>query len=266
MKRSISIMSPAEKRVYDVFFAVIAVRFGICSYFTGFSPFSVISNSDQFWIFLAEDFFPPEIPVGSRLTIITDSVLVTIAMAISSTTIAGILAFFTALFASELVSPFPKMAKFVRGFATFLRNIPALVWAFILFSSLGIGTGVGFFALLITSFAFMVRAFTETMEDISVDCLESLQAVGAGFWQRVAHGIVPSCISGFLAWFLYCLEVNVRASTIVGMVGGGGVGMVLFSYIKSFNYHMAFSIILIIAAVVIIVDRITGTLRKELER
>ena len=176
------------------------------------------------------------------------------------------LAFFTALFASELVSPFPKCAKFVRGFATFLRNIPALVWAFILFSSLGIGTGVGFAALLITSFAFMVRAFTETMEDISVDCLESLEAVGAGFWQRVAHGIVPSCISGFLAWFLYCIEVNVRASTIVGMVGGGGVGMVLFSYIKSFNYHMAFTVILIIAAVVILVDRITGKIRKELEQ
>ena len=173
---------------------------------------------------------------------------------------------FHGAFASELVSPFPKCAKFVRGFATFLRNIPALVWAFILFSSLGIGTGVGFAALLITSFAFMVRAFTETMEDISVDCLESLEAVGAGFWQRVAHGIVPSCISGFLAWFLYCIEVNVRASTIVGMVGGGGVGMVLFSYIKSFNYHMAFTVILIIAAVVILVDRITGKIRKELEQ
>ncbi len=266
MKRSISIVSPAEKRVYDVFFAAVAVLFALCSYFTEFSPLSVLTSSDQFWTFLAEDFFPPEVPVGSKLAIITDSVLVTIAMAVSSTTIAAVLAFFTALFASEMVSPFPKMAKAVRGFATFLRNIPALVWAFILFSSLGIGTGVGFCALLITSFAFMVRAFTETMEDISVDCLESLQAVGAGFWQRVAHGIVPSCISGFLAWFLYCLEVNVRASTIVGMVGGGGVGMVLFSYIKSFNYHMAFSIILIIAVVVIVVDRITGAIRKELER
>lgn len=84
--------------------------------------------------------------------------------------------------------------------------------------------------------------------------------------QRVAHGIVPSSISGFLAWFLYCIEVNVRASTIVGMVGGGGVGMVLFSYIKSFNYHMAFTVILIIAAVVILVDRITGKIRKELEQ
>lgn len=78
-------------------------------------------------------FFPPQFPTDIRMYNILDSVAVTIAMAISSTTIAGILAFFTALFASELVSPFPKCAKFVRGFATFLRNIPALVWAFILF-------------------------------------------------------------------------------------------------------------------------------------
>ena len=258
MKNSISVMPPAEKRIYNIFFVVIVLLYAVCSFFTEFSPVAVFANLDQFWIFLSEDFFPPQFPTDIRMYNILDSVGVT--------TIAGILAFFTALFASELVSPFHKCAKFVRGFATFLRNIPALVWAFILFSSLGIGTGVGFAALLITSFAFMVRAFTETMEDISVDCLESLEAVGAGFWQRVAHGIVPSCISGFLAWFLYCIEVNVRASTIVGMVGGGGVGMVLFSYIKSFNYHMAFTVILIIAAVVILVDRITGKIRKELEQ
>ena len=170
------------------------------------------------------------------------------------------------LFASESVSPAPRLAKFVRGFATFLRNIPALVWAFILFSSLGIGTGVGFVALCITSFAFMVRAFAETMEDISQDCLESLQAVGASFPQRVAHGVIPSCMSGFLSWFLYCVEVNIRASTIVGMVGGGGVGLVLFSYIKSFKYHIAFSIILLIAVMVIVVDLVTGYLRRELNK
>lgn len=216
MKNSISVMPPAEKRIYNIFFVVIVLLYAVCSFFTEFSPLAVLANLDQFWLFLSEDFFPPQFPTDIRMYNILDSVAVTIAMAISSTTIAGILAFFA--------------------------------------------------ALLITSFAFMVRAFTETMEDISVDCLESLEAVGAGFWQRVAHGIVPSCISGFLAWFLYCIEVNVRASTIVGMVGGGGVGMVLFSYIKSFNYHMAFTVILIIAAVVILVDRITGKIRKELEQ
>lgn len=267
MKNSISVMPPAEKRIYNIFFVVIVLLYAACSFFTEFfAAGGACQSRPVLAVFCRKIFFPPQFPTDIRMYNILDSVAVTIAMAISSTTIAGILAFFTALFASELVSPFPKCAKFVRGFATFLRNIPALVWAFILFSSLGIGTGVGFAALLITSFAFMVRAFTETMEDISVDCLESLEAVGAGFWQRVAHGIVPSCISGFLAWFLYCIEVNVRASTIVGMVGGGGVGMVLFSYIKSFNYHMAFTVILIIAAVVILVDRITGKIRKELEQ
>lgn len=129
---------------------------------------------------------------------------------------------------------------------------------------MGIGTGVGFVALCITSFAFLVRAFVETMEDVSQDCVESLQAVGASFPQRVAQAILPSCLSGFLSWFLYCVEVNIRASTIVDMVGGGGVGLTLFSYIKSFQYDIALSIILLVAVMVIVVDRITNKLRKEL--
>lgn len=266
MKKHISQILQAEKRVYEMFFGVILVLFILCTAYTKFNPLLLIQNSENFWSFLSEDFFPPTLPGTAKLANIINSVFVTVAMAISATTAAAVLTFFVSLFASESVSPFPRMAKVVRGFATFLRNIPALVWAFILFSSLGIGTGVGFVALFITSFAFMVRAFAETMEDISQDCLESLLAVGASFPQRVVHGVLPSCMSGFLSWFLYCVEVNIRASTIVGMVGGGGVGLVLFSYIKSFKYHIAFSIILLIAAMVIAVDMVTGYLRRELNK
>lgn len=265
-KKHIPQISQAEKRVYELFFGVIVVLFVLCTAYTGFNPALLVQNSGNFWAFLSEDFFPPMLPGTAKMSNIVNSVFVTVAMAISATTVAAILAFFVSLFASESVSPFPKAAKFVRGFATFLRNIPALVWAFILFSSLGIGTGVGFVALLITSFAFMVRAFAETMEDISQDCLESLLAVGASFPQRVVQGVLPSCMSGFLSWFLYCIEVNIRASTIVGMVGGGGVGLVLFSYIKGFKYHIAFSVILMIAAMVIVVDLVTGYLRRKLNQ
>ena len=141
----------------------------------------LVKNGDAFWTFITEDFLPPALPKASRIPGILESVLVTLALAMSATTVAAILAFFVALFGSEKISPFPWAAKYVRGFATFLRNIPALVWAFILFSSLGIGTGVGFVALCITSFAFMVRAFVETIEDVSQDCVESLEAVGASF-------------------------------------------------------------------------------------
>lgn len=248
------------KRLYTGFLIAALVLFILCSWLTNFNPMTLIANGDAFVEFITQDFLPK----ASRIPGVLESVVVTLALALSSTTVAAILAFFVALFGSEKVSPFPKAAKFVRGFATFLRNIPALVWAFILFSSLGIGTGVGFVALCITSFAFLVRAFVETMEDVSQGCVESLQAVGASFPQRVSQAILPSCLSGFLSWFLYSVEVNIRASTIVGMVGGGGVGLTLFSYIKSFQYDIALSIILLVALMVIVVDQITGKLRKEL--
>ena len=252
------------KKLYTVLLITVLVLFVVCTLLTGFDPMTLIRNGDAFWEFITEDFLPPALPRESRIPGVLSSVVVTLALAVASTTVAAILSFFVSLFGSERVSPFPRFAKVVRGFATFLRNIPALVWAFILFSSLGIGTGVGFVALCITSFAFMVRAFVETMEDVSQDCVESLQAVGASFPQRVAQAILPSCLSGFLSWYLYCVELNIRASTIVGMVGGGGVGLTLFSYIKSFQYDVALSIILLIAAMVIVVDMVTSKLRKEL--
>lgn len=264
MKKRIPLIAHDLKVMYSGFLIVAVVLFFLTSAYTDFNVMTLIRNQDAFWSFITEDFLPPALPKTSRIPGVLSSILVTLALAMSATTIAAVLAFFVSLFGSERVSPFPRLAKYVRGFATFLRNIPALVWAFILFSSLGIGTGVGFVALCITSFAFMVRAFVETMEDVSQDCVESLQAVGASFPQRVFHAILPACLSGFLSWFLYCVEVNIRASTIVGMVGGGGVGLTLFSYIKGFQYDVALSIILMIAVMVILVDQITGKLRREI--
>ena len=167
MKRKMPLIAREQKRIYTGFLIIMAVMFVITTAYTGFNPMVLVRNGDAFWEFITKDFLPPALPKASRIPGIFESVLVTLALAMSATTIAAILAFFVSLFGSEKVSPFPRAAKYVRGFATFLRNIPALVWAFILFSSLGIGTGVGFVALCITSFAFMVRVFVETIEDVS---------------------------------------------------------------------------------------------------
>ena len=264
MNKRIPLIAKDLKRLYTGFLIAALVLFVLCSWLTNFNPMTLIANGDAFVEFITQDFLPPALPKASRIPGVLESVVVTLALALSSTTVAAILAFFVALFGSEKVSPFPKAAKFVRGFATFLRNIPALVWAFILFSSLGIGTGVGFVALCITSFAFLVRAFVETMEDVSQDCVESLQAVGASFPQRVSQAILPSCPQRVPLLVFVQRRGEHRASTIVGMVGGGGVGLTLFSYIKSFQYDIALSIILLVAVMVIVVDQITGKLRKEL--
>lgn len=256
----ISIINQREKKLFTYFGIVVLVLFVGATYLTKFNPLEVLLNSNEVWKFIIKDFLPPTLtkPVG-----IFDAIFITICLAISSTFIAGIFAIITAMFGSEYISPFPKVSKIIRGVATFLRNIPPLVWAFILFSSLGIGTGVGFVALVISTFAFMTRAFIESIDEVSKDSTEGLLVVGATFSQRVFQGIIPSCMQDFISWFLYCIEVNIRASTIVGMVGGGGIGLVLFSYLKSFKYQTAAGIILIISATIIGVDLLTGFLRKK---
>ncbi|HJC67187.1 MAG TPA: ABC transporter permease subunit [Candidatus Enterocloster excrementigallinarum] len=263
MTRKIPLTALEIRRMYTGFLIAAVILFVVCSVLTEFNPMTLIADGDAFWEFITQDFLPPALPKASRIPGIFSSILVTLALAMSSTTVAAVLAFFVSLFGSEKVSPFPRAAKAVRGFATFLRNIPALVWAFILFSSLGIGTGVGFVALCITSFAFMVRAFVETMEDVSQDCVESLQAVGASFPQRVSQAILPSCLSGFLSWFLYCVEVNIRASTIVGMVGGGGVGYVISNSLQGYDYGTAGVAILLVFLVAYFIERIFVRIKKK---
>ena len=233
MPEKISIMNPREKQVYTWFLVVVLVLFCLATYISRFNPLEVLWEQGEFWKFLFQDFLPPRFNASP---VVVESILVTFALAVSSSFVAAVFAFLFAVFGSTSLSPWKGLARTIRGFATFLRNIPTLVWAFILFSSLGIGTGVGFIALLISTFAFMTRAFIEVIDEVSCDAMEGLTACGGTFWQKVCQGIVPTCLTQFIAWFLYCIELNIRASTIVGMVGGGGIGLVLFSYIKSFNY------------------------------
>ena len=125
MTRKIPLIAHDLKRLYTGFLLAAVLLFAVCTYLTQFNPMVLAANGDAFWEFITEDFLPPALPKASRIPGIFSSVLVTLALAMSATTVAAILAFFVALFGSEKVSPFPRFAKVVRGFATFLRNIPA---------------------------------------------------------------------------------------------------------------------------------------------
>lgn len=251
----------SAKKTYTILLIFTLILFCGATIFTRFNPLEIFFNSGVAVRFFTQDFFPPSI---NQPQSVFRATLTTVCLALSSTFIAGFMALAAAVFGSDSVSPFPHAAKFVRAVATFLRNIPPLVWAFILFSSLGIGTHVGFAALVISTFAFMTRAFIENIDEVSKDSAESLLVVGATFPQRVFQAIIPSCIQDFLSWYLYCIELNIRASTVVGMVGGGGIGMVLLFELKMFKYHTASGIILIIAASIILVDAVTRYLRRRL--
>lgn len=257
----ISLIGQREKRFYTVTMVVVLAVFLLSSFGLSFNPFAVIAGSGPLFEFLAEDFLPPALP---RMDTLLRALNETVALALTSVFAAAILAFFAAILGSAKISPIPALGKVIRGGATLVRNIPDLVWAFILFTALGIGTGVGFVALTLSTYAFLVRAFIDSIDEASTEADEALQVVGASFPQRVAQCIVPSCIKDFISWALFSVEVNIRGATIVGMVGGGGIGLMLFSHLRRFQYGTAAGMILALAALVIAVDLLTNYLRRRL--
>lgn len=124
MHKRIPLIARDLKRLYTGFLIAALALFVLCSWLTEFNPMTLIANGEAFVEFITQDFLPPALPKASRIPGVLESVVVTLALALSSTTVAAILAFFVALFGSEKVSPFPKAAKFVRGFATFLATSP----------------------------------------------------------------------------------------------------------------------------------------------
>jgi len=187
----IPVMERKERRFYGYAGLVLAAAFVGATALIGFNPFETLLRSVPMLEFITTEFLPPTI---NRPGAVARAVFTTVALAITSASVAGVLAFLAALLGSAKVSPVPWLAAVIRGIATFMRNIPDLVWAFILFVALGIGTGTGFAALVITTFAFLTRAFIETIDEVSTDSTEGLLVVGAGFWQRVVQSIWPSCI------------------------------------------------------------------------
>ncbi len=258
----IRVTSGQERRFFSVALLVIVGATALTTWITGFNPLEAIQGMPHALGFIAQDYFPPTV---NNPGLLTTALIETVALALTSTLVASVLAFLAALIGCKAVSPIKWASPIIRGFATFIRNVPDLVWAVILFTAMGFGFHVGFAALTLGTFSFLVRAFIESMDEVSADTTETLAAVGANFPQRVMQSIVPSFTKDFIAWFLYCIEVSIRGATIVGMLGGGGVGMLLNGELGLARWRpRAMGTILILAALVIAVDLLTSYLRKKL--
>jgi len=256
------VTSGKERRFFTAALVVIVGATALTTWITGFNPLEAVGGMPNALQFIAADYFPPTV---NNAGLLTSALIETVALALTSTLIAAVLAFLAALIGCRAVSPIPWASPVIRGLATFIRNVPDLVWAVILFTAMGFGFHVGFAALTLGTFGFLVRAFIESMDEVSADTTETLAAVGANFPQRVMQSIVPSFTKDFIAWFLYCIEVSIRGATVVGMLGGGGVGMLLNGELGLARWRpRAMGTILILAALVIAVDLLTSYLRKKL--
>ena len=130
----IPVIAREQKKVYTWFFIILIVLFAAATYFTKFNPMSLVANGDAFWTFLTEDFLPPALPADDKIPGILSSVVVTLALAISSTAIAAILAFFVSLFGSEkslLFQNLPRSSVGLPPFSAISRRWFGLLYYFL---------------------------------------------------------------------------------------------------------------------------------------
>ncbi len=115
--------------------------------------------------------------------------------------------------------------------------------------------------MIIATLGFLSRSYCDSLNEIPNSKLEALKASGASDLQILWHGLLPCFVPSLINWTLYSFEINIRASTILGMVGAGGIGVLIQTNIKLFKYHEACAIIIIVVTIVLLTEFITNKIR-----
>jgi phosphonate transport system permease protein len=151
----------------------------------------------------------------------------------------------------------------VRGVLNIVRSIEPLIWAVIALIVVGLGPFAGILALTIHSVAALAKLYSEAIESIDPGPIEAIQATGANWVQTVMFGVVPQIIPPFVSFTIYRWDINIRMSTIIGMVGGGGIGFVLMQWIRLLDYRAAGIAIWFITITVAILDYVSAEIRER---
>jgi phosphonate transport system permease protein len=165
---------------------------------------------------------------------------------------------------SRNATPSPLLMWFSRTFMTVLRSIPDLVYAAVLVAVLALGPLPGVVAITIFTLSILAKLGSEYVEAIDPGPLEALKAAGAGGTQVVVYGVVPQVAASLTSYILYIFEVNVRASTVLGFVGAGGIGLLLNRYTALFQYERLTVLLIVTFVVVAVIDGVSAFVRSRL--
>ena len=151
-----------------------------------------------------------------------------------------------------------------RTIFNLMRSIEALVMAVMFAIWLGFGPFAGVMAMTVVTIASLSKLFSEAIESIDDGPIEATTAAGANRLQSIFYAVFPQIIPPFIAFTIYHWDINVRISTIIGFVGGGGIGLQLQTWINQLAYHKAGTAVWAIVIVIILLDNISSQVRKRI--
>jgi len=195
-------------------------------------------------------------------------IIETIFIAFMATLFAIPVAFVLSFFCAKNIMTTPSsfaLYAFLRTVLNVTRSVEALIWAIIFSVWVGIGPFAGMLALCLHSVASLAKQYSEITEAVNDGPIEGIRSTGAGFVQTIWFAIVPQVILPYVAFTIYRWDINVRMATIIGLVGGGGIGTMLIKYQGQALWPEVGCIIVVIAAVVWLMDTASAYLREALK-
>ncbi|EPO7818941.1 phosphonate ABC transporter, permease protein PhnE [Klebsiella pneumoniae] len=200
---------------------------------------------------------------GYRLPIQLPLIWETLQLALASTLVAvAIATVFAFLAANNAWSPAPVRFA-IRVLVAFLRTMPELAWAVIFVMAFGIGAIPGFLALMLHTVGSLTKLFYEAVESAQNKPVRGLAACGASPLQKIRFALWPQVKPLFLSYGFMRLEINFRSSTILGLVGAGGIGLIYAENMRLWNWDVVMFITLLLVAVVMIMDTLSAWLRRR---
>jgi phosphonate transport system permease protein len=150
-----------------------------------------------------------------------------------------------------------------RTVLNIIRSIEPLIWAVIAIIVVGLGPFAGIVALTVHSIAALGKLYSEAIESIDPGPIEAIHATGANWLQTVVYGVVPQVIPPFVSFTIYRWDINVRMSTVIGLVGGGGIGFLLIQWIHLLDYKAAGIAVWFISITVAVLDYVSSEIRQR---
>ncbi|RYF26499.1 MAG: phosphonate ABC transporter, permease protein PhnE [Comamonadaceae bacterium] len=206
---------------------------------------------------------PPDWSVLPRLWA---PALETIQIAVWGTLLSVVLALPLSFIAASNLHGWKGLRVATRQFLNVIRSINELILALIFVSAVGLGPFPGVLALALHGMGMLGKFFAESIEEIDHGPLEALRSAGATQLQVIVFGVVPQAITAWVAVVLYRFEVNLRSATVLGMVGAGGLGFELVGSLKLFRYQETATCIVVITAMVVLADLLSGWLRRRIQQ
>lgn len=213
--------------------------------------------------FLAES-FPPDLDWGTVVQPGISATLTTFWIALAGTTLSIPVALLLAVLGARNTAPNTVVHQASRSVMSFLRAVPDIVFALIFVSAVGLGPFAGVLAILLHNAGVMGKLWAESIEEMDEGPVTALRSTGARRAQVISHGVLPGVVPQFLGLLLYRLDVNVRSSLVLGLVGAGGIGFLINKSIKLFQFDQMATYIMLVLVLIVVVDLVSGAVRKRL--